>query len=181
MKTCASCGYKNADAALKCGICGYDVSGLKPDSPPPLKDPKKPDFDIWFLALLALVSWIYFAFPGKAPASRAGAAAPGTAFSNEGVIYTLHRMSNLKFPGAEERAAVPAAFDSGDWKVRAAGAKTAGEWLRAGAADTALLLPRLLSAMNDAYPAVKKEAVMETGLLIGKIFVKFAQTTCYNQ
>lgn len=173
MKTCPSCGYKNGDGALKCEICGKDASGLKPDPAPPRNDPKKPDYDIWLLALLSLGAWVYFAYLSPAPAPKT-AAAPGKAFSNEGVIYTLDKMANLKLPGAEEKAAVLAAFDSADWKVRAAGAKTAGEWLRAGSADTALLLPRLISAMNDAYPAVKKEAVMEIGLLIGLGRIKTA-------
>ncbi len=167
MRTCPSCGYKNGEPVLKCHICGKDLSGLKPEAPP-RNEARKNGFDYLFLGLLLLVAGLYFAPRGTGPAARpVQKPSAAHAFSDDGVIHTLEKLSLLKFPGAAERSAALAAFDNPDWKVRAAGARTAGSWLRAGVPGLASLQARLVSALNDASGPVKKEAAMETGFLIG--------------
>ncbi|MBU2572829.1 MAG: HEAT repeat domain-containing protein [Elusimicrobia bacterium] len=173
MKTCPSCGYKNEEAALKCGICGGDLSGLKTDAAPG-NIRGKIDFNLVFLGVLAIAIGVYFFVRREIPAAgtlKKNAAAERP-FSNDGVIYTLEKMAALKFLGAEEKAAALAAFENPDEKVRAAGVKTAGAWLRAGIGDTAPLLARLTAALSDLSGPVRKEAAMETGLLIGLGVIK---------
>lgn len=167
MKTCPSCAYKSEDAALKCGICGGDISALKREAAPRAAR-KKTNFDLGFLFLLLLAAGLYFGSRrGVPPAGRAASGPAAKSFSNDGVVYTLDKMSALQFPGAEEKAAVLAAFGNADWKVRAAGAKTAGAWLRAGIPDIPRQRVELIMALRDVSGPVKKEAAMETGLLIG--------------
>ncbi|MBI4802832.1 MAG: HEAT repeat domain-containing protein [Elusimicrobia bacterium] len=177
MKTCPSCGYKNEDAGLKCGICGGDISGLKADAPSG-DIRRKIDFDIVFLALLAAAIGVYFSVRRDLPAAGTHKKTPaaGSSFSNDGVIYTLEKMAALRFLGAEEKAATLAAFENLDEKVRAAGVKTAGAWLKARVIpDTAPFLARLMAALNDPAGPVRKEAAMETGLIIGFGIIKPAE------
>lgn len=168
MKTCKSCGYKNEDAGLRCGICGGDISGLAADAAPVPRS-RKVGVLIFLAVMLIYCATLYYYVSRfqERQTLKNNIAAAQKPFSNEGVIYTLEKMRALKFLGAEETAAALAALADPDEKVRAAGAKTAGAWLRAGIPGLSPLSERLLSALDDRSAQVRKEAAMEIGLLIG--------------
>lgn len=169
MKTCPSCGYKNPGPGAACGICGKDLSGLTQDAPPAVAGGKAgwSDWGLIILGLASLTIGFYLALrETPAPRPRSEPAAE-KGFSNGGIVLTLEKMSALVLPGPREREAVEDSFASEDWKVRQAGVRAAGAWLRAGAPGAGRLKAKLGAALRDSAPAVKKEAGMEAGLLLG--------------
>lgn len=173
MRVCPSCGYGNGAAALKCGICGRDISAVPVLAPPPEKK------EAWLMTaagLLVLFCGLFFFlyqnFPRTAgqPADVVDAAEGEDSFNNyDGVVYSLEKMRALRFLPGTDKLRVPPLLLSREERVALAAAATLGAWARedALAADRELWFEALLKGARSALPAARRQAALAAGYAAG--------------
>ncbi|MDD2804777.1 MAG: hypothetical protein PHV33_04425 [Elusimicrobiales bacterium] len=165
MKKCPACAYGNPGAAVKCAVCGRDLSAV-PERPEPRPQKNSPQLPLAAAALLACAGlfWLLQTYAWK-PGEPAPAADDEN-FAYEGVVYSLSRMADLRYLPAGDKRRALAHLASPDERAAMAAARAAGAWLR-GETDPVLsreLFEALLAAAAGDRPAVRSQAALEAGM-----------------
>ncbi len=168
MRVCPSCGYGGPDAAARCGVCGRDVSAVRPSQDlRPSRGPRGPLAAAAGLFLLLCGAAVFLLWPRLFPAPASGPSAEevryGTAFSYEGVRASLDRLAGLRFLPRADKLRALALLESPDPLAAEAAAGLAGLWLREerGAAAGAPFLEALLEAAGRGAPGPRRKAALE--------------------
>jgi hypothetical protein len=167
MRRCPGCGYDNPGGALKCGVCGGDVSGV-PEAPRPEKR-TEPDL-LPAVGLLLLFCAGFFYLYQHAPWRRAPAPSTGedaatdeASFSYDGVVYSLDRMRELRFLPREDKLRVPPLLQSRDDLTAFSAASALGQWAREASEgeDRRRWFEALLKAAASGRTVPRRQAAME--------------------
>lgn len=163
MRRCPSCGYGNPDASCACAICGRDISSVTPYTPPPPHKDTGLAVAAVALGACALMAAAALHFQ-RAPAPKP--AADDAPFDYAGTLYSLDRMSSLRYLSPEEKRKAAAGIYSEDPKAAYAAVKLAGQWSRNAASpeEAGRWFGELVSAASGAVPEAAGQAALEAGL-----------------